>query len=89
MSRETIAYIIREKKMGFDIPQDLALEMADAILAAWPRSSEIERLRQALGTIAGKNDLSGVEDSEIESAARNALYECELIARAALTNGES
>lgn len=37
-SRETIAYIIREKKMGFDISQDLALEMADAILAAWQRS---------------------------------------------------
>jgi hypothetical protein len=32
-SREQIAYVIREKKQGFDIPQDLALEMADAILS--------------------------------------------------------
>lgn len=34
-TREQIAYVIREKKQGFDIPQDLAFEMADAILALW------------------------------------------------------
>lgn len=46
--------------------------------------AENERLRTALGQIAGKNDLSGVADDMVETAARNALYECELIARAAL-----
>lgn len=35
LTREQIAHIIREKKQGFAIPQDLALEMADAILAKW------------------------------------------------------
>lgn len=48
------------------------------------QAAEIERLRAALGQIAGKNDLSGVADDMVETAARNALYECELIARDAL-----
>lgn len=46
--------------------------------------AENERLREALAQVAGKNDLSGTPDDELEAAARNALYDCELIALAAL-----
>jgi hypothetical protein len=34
-TREQIAYVIRQKKAGFQIPEEMALEMADAILALW------------------------------------------------------
>lgn len=44
------------------------------------------KLAAALERIAGKNDLSGIPDDEVEAAARHALYECELIAREALTS---
>lgn len=42
-TREQIAYVIQQKKQGFQIPQDLALEMADAILALYK-----EQLRDEL-----------------------------------------
>lgn len=48
-------------------------------------AQEVERLREALGEIASKNDLSSFPDDEVEAAARGALYDCELIARAALS----
>ena len=50
------------------------------------QAAEIERLRTALGRIAGKNDLEGVAADEAPSAAYAALHECEIIAREALEN---
>lgn len=52
--------------------------------------AEVERMREALGEVAAQNDLSGCADDEIESRARGKLYDCELLARAALggTDGE-
>lgn len=44
----------------------------------------IERLHTALGQIAGKNDMEGVADADLQSALGGALHECEVIARAAL-----
>lgn len=44
----------------------------------------LEEARGALGSIAAKNDLSQAQDDEVEAYARAALYDCELIARAAL-----
>lgn len=64
------------KQVGINC--DLA---ADALSASLARE---EVLKEALGQIAGKNDLSGVPYDDLEAAARGALYECELIARAAL-----
>ena len=51
------------------------------------REATIAHMAEALGQVAGKNDLSAAPDDEIEAYARMALYECELITRAAL--GES
>lgn len=48
------------------------------------KDAEIERLRAALEKIAGKNDLSGIPESDCPSAAYAALHECECIARVAL-----
>ena len=42
-------------------------------------------LVEALARIAGLNDLSAAPDDEVESYARGALYECELIARRILS----
>lgn len=50
---------------------------------------EIERLRDALSAVAGKNDLSDVAgaDSDTQrSAAFAALHDCEIIAREAIGN---
>jgi hypothetical protein len=50
-------------------------------------AAEIERLREALGAIAGNNDLSAVADANADaqrSAAFAALHDCEIIAREAL-----
>ena len=49
-------------------------------------NTEIERLRTALGRIAGKNNLEGIAPDEAPSAAYAALHECEIIAREALEN---
>jgi hypothetical protein len=46
--------------------------------------AEIERLRAALVQVAGKNDLEGVPQDALPSAAYAALQACELIARDAL-----
>jgi hypothetical protein len=56
-------------------------DIADRIEA---QAAEIERLREALEQIAAKNDLSDARYDEIEFHARGNLYECELIAFAAL-----
>lgn len=44
----------------------------------------VEIAEAALRKIAGLNDLEGVPDDEVESAACHALHECELTAREAL-----
>ena len=76
----------------YAVPTDLFRSFsteAEAVIAWTPHATcpavQDQGLCDALERIAGKNDLSGVPDDEVESAARNALYECELIARAALS----
>jgi len=70
------------------ISGELVVSEIDAALAAQPATPLRGRessLRDALGEIAGKNDLSGVSVDDLASAAFNALHECELIARNALS----
>ena len=76
----------------YAVPTDLFRSFsteAEAVIAWTPHATcpavQDQGLCDALERIAGKNDLSGVPDDEVEAAARNALYECELIARAALS----
>ena len=64
-----------------EICPELVREAATTITTQAARIAELE---EALGQIAGKNDLSAAADDEVEAYARSALYECELIARAAL-----
>lgn len=48
------------------------------------RKELAERLIDALSRIASKNDLAGIPAEQCPTAAYNALYECEIIARDAL-----
>lgn len=65
--------------MTLRIRPDAILQENEALHA------ENERLRTALGRIVGKNSLDDTANfKELASAAFNALYECELIAREAL-----
>ena len=73
-----------------DAEREACRKLADQaiVLAAQPATPLRGRessLRDALGEIAGKNDLSGVSVDDLASAAFNALHECELIARNALS----
>ena len=68
-------------KLGAERGLIMALRKAEA--RAKKAEVEIERCREVLGQIAGKNNLFGVPDEDVESATCNALYECELLARAA------
>lgn len=65
--------------MSNDAPTENEVRFLNSALAY-----EIERLRAALGQIAGKNNLEGVAPDAAPSAAYAALHECELIARDAL-----
>jgi hypothetical protein len=65
-----------------------ALENAYAEFEGVPAkelAETVARYGKALRRVAGMNDLSGVDNKEdVESAALNALYECEMIAREAI-----
>ena len=63
---------------------DVSRDILSAIDGIPSLIARIRELEGALGQIVSKNDLSGVPDGEVEAAAGSALYECELIARAAL-----
>lgn len=73
----------------FDHTAGVQAFAAHRLQAEATQAAEIERLHDALARIAGKNDLSGVAEEDVEAAARGAMYECELIARAALSEPEA
>lgn len=79
--RADLALIAEIETLNHDIERHVSIanELAD----------KNEAMILALGMIAGKNDLSGVHDADIESAARGVLHECELIAREALGEYEA
>lgn len=79
--RKQLKKLMREVKAASPTVEDDLKAYESRLVQAEDRLRELEG---ALREIAGKNDLEGVLASELETEARNALYECELIARQAL-----
>lgn len=63
--------------------------LLDAVERAAKMEGEIDQLIDALSACAAKNDLSGVSDDLIESAACCLLHDVELTARQAISDHES
>lgn len=59
---------------------NMAANLISSLRAAIAEKDEV------LNRIASKNNLSGIPDDMVESAARNALYECEMIARSTISD---